>query len=157
MTDAEESRIKKAKVKLARYCAYRERTQQEVRDKAYEIGLRKLEVETLISELIRDNFINEARFAKVYVSDKFRLNKWGRIKILHGLNQKQLSRRCIDIGLKELDELDYKGQLEELLQKKAATVDESLDVFVRRKKIVDYVIRKGYEPELSWSIAKRIL
>ena len=65
-----------AKVKAASYCTYQERCQQEVRDKLYGYGLHRKEVEDLVSYLITEGFINEARFARAYAGGKFRIKKW---------------------------------------------------------------------------------
>src|SRR5690606_6510429 len=78
-----------ARQKIERYCAYQERSQKEVRNKLYELGLKNsADVEELISELIQSNFINEERFARAYTLGKFRMKLWGRIKISQGLKQK---------------------------------------------------------------------
>src|SRR6478672_11099295 len=70
-----------ALVKAEAWCAYQERCQQEVRDKIYSWGLHEHEVENVIAELISKNFLNEERFAKAYAGGKFRIKKWGRVKI----------------------------------------------------------------------------
>ena len=64
---------KDAKVKAGDYCAYQERSQQEVRDKLYQYGLHQNEVEQIISELITEGFINEERFAIQYAGGHFRI------------------------------------------------------------------------------------
>ncbi len=75
---------KTAKLKAADFCAYQERSQQEVRDKLYTYGLHEEEVEEVITELIIDGFISEERFAKAYAGGKFRIKGWGRRKIIQG-------------------------------------------------------------------------
>ena len=67
------------------YCAYQERSQQEVRDKLYEWGLWTDAIENIISVLIGNNFLNEERFAKAYVKGKFNQKGWGRIKNKAGI------------------------------------------------------------------------
>ena len=89
MSDSTKEKINKLKAKLARYCAYRERTRQEVITKARDLGLYSEETAQLLEWLEAENFINEERFARTYVRDKFYLNKWGRNKIRQGLAQKQ--------------------------------------------------------------------
>ena len=71
---------KTAHAKLEHYCAYQERSQQEVRDKLYNYGLHSAEVEDVICELIGANFLNEERFANAYALGKFRIKQWGEIK-----------------------------------------------------------------------------
>jgi regulatory protein len=71
--------------KAEHFCAYQERSQQEVRDKLYEWGLWPDAVEQSISRLIEGNFLNEDRFAKAYTKGKFNQKAWGKIKIKQGL------------------------------------------------------------------------
>jgi regulatory protein len=74
-----------AKGKIQRYCAYQERSHQEVRNKLYSFGLYSDEVDNLLTDLITDGFLNEERFAKAFAGGKFRMKKWGRIKIVNAL------------------------------------------------------------------------
>ncbi len=66
-----------SKTKAARYCAYQERTQQEVRDKLYSYGLYTDMVEEVLTELIMEGFVSEERYAQAYCRGKFMSNKWG--------------------------------------------------------------------------------
>lgn len=136
-----------AKVKIAAFCAYQERSQQEVRDKLYGYGLYQDEVEELISIMITENFLNEERFAEAYVRDKFHLKKWGRLKIEQGLKQHQLSPNCIKLGMREIDAEAYWNTLVELTEKKWATTRES-DDFKKKAKIHRFLISRGFEYDL---------
>ena len=71
----------KAFQKIKHYCAYQERNHYEVREKLYGMGLFKKEVETLITRLIEEDYLNEARYAIQFAGGHFRLKKWGKIKI----------------------------------------------------------------------------
>ena len=93
---------KTALLKAADYCAYQERSQQEVRDKLYGYGLHHDEVEENLSELITQGYLNEERFAKAYAGGKFRIKGWGKRKILQGLKQHRISEYCIMKGF-EID------------------------------------------------------
>ena len=86
-------------LKIARWCAYQERSHQEVRDTLYEYGLYSKDVELLISRLIGDNFLNEERFAVAFAGGKFRQLGWGKIKIKYELQQKRVSTYCIKKAL----------------------------------------------------------
>jgi len=142
-----------AKVKAAKYCAYQERTQQEVRDKLYQYGLYSDAVEEVLSELIIENFINEERYAQAFCRGKFNQNKWGRVKIEMMLRQKGLSNYCIRSGLNEISEEDYVAQLHSLLEKKWNSLDGE-DDYNRKQKTVRFLIGKGYEADLIWSFFK---
>jgi SOS response regulatory protein OraA/RecX len=75
--------------KAKKYCSYQERSQQEVRDKLYEWGLHRNEVEQAIAQLVSENYLNEQRFAIAYAGGKFRMKGWGKIKIKLALKQKK--------------------------------------------------------------------
>ena len=77
--------------KARAYCARQERCQQEVRDKLYAWELQGREVEGIISQLIGEGFLNEARFAEHFAVSKFRQKGWGRRKIEAALKARQVS------------------------------------------------------------------
>jgi regulatory protein len=140
---------KEAFLKISSFCAYQERTQQEVRDKLYTYGLHKDPVEEIISKLIVENFVNEERFAKTYAGSKFRQKKWGRLKILSALKEKGISEYCIKKGLAEIDLKDYGKTLEDLIKMRNGKEKEK-NVYKKKHKVAQYLIGKGYEPEEVW-------
>ncbi|MBL7842497.1 MAG: RecX family transcriptional regulator [Cyclobacteriaceae bacterium] len=144
-----------AKQKILRYCAYQERSHQEVKNKLYSFGLFSSDVNEIISFLITEGFLNEERFARTFAGGKFRMKSWGRLKIVRELEARGLTRNCIKLGLKEIDEQDYHSTLIRLLQKMG---DQTLerDLFVKRDKIARYTIQKGFEPELVWKAIKQL-
>lgn len=146
---AKKTSFKDILLKASSFCAYQERTQQEVRNKLYEQDVDKDLIEEVIVKLIEENFLNEERFAKAYAGGKFRIKRWGRNKIVQELKQKGLSAYCIKKGMEEIDAKDYEDTLQFLIDKKEKEVKEK-NVFKRKDKISKYLIRKGYEPELVW-------
>lgn len=140
-----------AKLKAESYCAYQDRSQQEVRDKLYSWGLHQTDVEELIADLITENFLNEERFAFAYVSGKFKIKGWGKIKIKQGLKLHQIPQRLIQDALNHLEQDEYYHKLKGLLEKKAALLKES-DPYKRKNKLVQYALSKGYENELIFDI-----
>lgn len=145
-----------ARNKILRYCAYQERAHQEVKSKLYSYGLYSSQVNELISYLITEGFLNEERFAKAFAGGKFRMKKWGRLKIVRELEAKGLTTNCIKIGLREIDHAAYTLALKQLVAKKAAEVTEE-NLFARRNKVARYIMQKGYEPELVWQEVKEFL
>lgn len=136
-----------ALVKAESWCAYQERCQQEVRDKMYSWGLHEHEVENIISELISKNFLNEERFAKAYVGGKFRMKKWGRVKIRMELKRRKLSDYCIKKGMAEINEDDYLETIRKLAEEKMRSIKER-DSMKKRYKVMSFLASKGYESEL---------
>ncbi|MFZ6012860.1 MAG: regulatory protein RecX [Bacteroidota bacterium] len=148
--------VQQAKERIQRYCAYQERCHQEVRQKLFEYGLYSSQVDEILTQLITDGFLNEERFAKAFAGGKFRIKKWGRIKITHELEARNVSKNCIKIGLREIDDADYEDTLKAVLQKKLATIDAE-NVFVVRDKLSHYAIQKGYESEMVWRFIKEMI
>lgn len=144
---------KAAAAKAEHYCAYQERSQQEVRDKLYEWGLHSLAVENIISRLIGDNFLNEERFAKAYAVGKFKQKGWGRIKIKQGLKFKRVPEVLIKKALKMIDGDEYLNALHKILSKKAALTTEK-DSFKRRYKLQQYALSRGFENDLVADVLK---
>ena len=132
--------------KLKHYCSYQERCHSEVKEKLYGFGLIKPDVEELISVLIEENYLNEERFAQQFAGGKFRMNNWGRIKISHALQQKNVSSYCIKKGLKEINDTAYEATLLKLasIKWKALKGEQYLN---RQAKTYSYLLQKGYEAE----------
>ena len=146
--------LSQAFVKIASFCAYQERTQQEVRLKLYEYGIKSDEVEGIIVKLIEENFLNEERFAKAFAGGKFRVKKWGRNKIIRELEMRHLSPYCIKSGLKEIDETDYIDTIHQIIAKKSDEISAK-NSYQKLYKIAQYLISRGFEPDLVWDILKK--
>ena len=144
---------KAALTKAEHYCAYQERSQQEVRDKLYEWGLHSVQVENLIVHLIQTNFLNEARFANAYVQGKFNQKGWGKQKIKQGLKFKKVSDALIKKALNTIDGDDYSNTLKQILEKKARLLGEK-DPFKKRYKLHQYALSRGYETDIVSDILK---
>ena len=136
-----------ARSKAESYCAYQERSQQEVRDKLYEWGLHQTDVEQIISELISANFLNEERFAMAYTLGKFRIKNWGKIKIKYSLKLKRVPDKMIQKSLNAIDPDDYRRTLQNLLEKKINLIRE-IDPYKRQAALHRYAASKGFESEL---------
>ena len=142
-----------ALVKAESYCAYQERAQQEVRDKLYDWGLHHDEVEEVITELILSNFLNEERFAFAYVSGKFNIKRWGKVKIKQGLKLKRIPDKMI---VKALNSIDYDDYLQAILaaaEKKAPFIKEK-EAYKRKYKLMTYLMGKGFESNLISEVLK---
>ena len=137
--------------KAYRYCAYQERSQQEVRDKLYELGLHKMDVELSISQLITEGFINEERFAIAYAGGKFRMKQWGKIKIKLALQQKRISEYCIKKALKEINPREYQKTLEKEIASYSKKISEK-NPLKKNYKIAQHLISKGFEGDLVWEV-----
>jgi regulatory protein len=138
-----------AKGKLYTYCAYQERSHQEVRRKLDSLGVYGNPAEEIIAELITAGYLNEERFAKAFAGGKFRIKGWGRVRIQRELESHGVTKYCIKAGMQEIEDDDYKKTLEKLLQKKVSLLTNETSI-VRRDKLARYAISKGYESDLVW-------
>lgn len=141
--------LDQAKVKIHSYCAYQERSHQEVRRKLDSMGIYGASAEELIAELITAGYLNEERFARAFAGGKFRIKGWGRVRIQRELESHGVTRNCIRAGMLEIEEEDYQRALEKLLRKKAATLTVE-NPLIRRDKLARYAIAKGYESDRVW-------
>jgi regulatory protein len=140
--------------KLKHYCAYQERSHSEVREKLYQLGVWKKDHDEIIASLIEQDYLNEERFAIAFAGGKYRVKQWGRVKIKYELKQKQVSDYSIKKALKQIDENDYRKLLQELADKKYASL-KAEQYMVRKKKTMDYLVSRGFEHELiSAAVAK---
>jgi regulatory protein len=137
--------------KLRQYCAYQERSHSEVLQKLWDLGVWRSEYDEIITSLIEDDYLNEERFAKAFVGGKFRMKDWGRKKIYYGLKEKGISDYLIKRAMKEIDEEAYRKTLQDLAEKKYESL-KGEQYLVRKKKTMDYLLQKGFEPELVTSV-----
>jgi regulatory protein len=137
--------------KVRKYCAYQERCQQEVRDKLYDEGLHKADVEAGIALLISEGFINEERFAIAYAGGKFRIKQWGKVKIRLALKSKKVSDYCIRKSLSAISDEDYLRTLKKLKAQQESKV-KIKDERIRRYKIAQHLASRGFEQDLVWQV-----
>lgn len=144
---------KSAIARAQKYCAYQERSQQEVRNKLFEWGLHSAEVEEAIVALISENFINEERFAMHLASGKFRIKHWGKVKITQALKLHKVSVFCIKRALQQIPDDEYLNSLKLILSKKSVSLKGKLTP-LKARKLAYFAQSKGYESELIWKVLK---
>ena len=131
--------------KIKQYCAYQERCYAEVKDKLYSFGLHRKDVDEIIADLIGENYLNEERFAIQYAGGKFRIKHWGKNKIRQALKQKQVGDYCIKKALKEINNGDYIKAFKKLAEQKLAILKAEKNIFIKKRKLQDFLLMKGYE------------
>ncbi len=134
--------------KAKHYCAHQERCHAEVREKLYSFSLHKNEVEQLLTLLIEEDFLNEERFAIAYAGGKFRIKHWGKEKIKYSLKQKRVSDYCIRKALAAINNSDYNKTFNTQADKKLQTLRSEKNIFIKKKKMKDYLQQKGFEIKL---------
>lgn len=135
--------VEAASRKIKHFCAYQERCHSEVKDKLYGFGLYPKEVEEILSNLIEEGYLNEERFAIAYAGGKFRMNKWGKNKIISELKKKRVSPYCIKKGISYIDEDAYMITITKLYTAKMKTFKSASAL--NTKKAIHYLLGKGYD------------
>lgn len=141
--------VDEAQKKLEHYCAYQERCHKDVREKLRDMRMIPEAIDTIIVKLIEDNYLNEERFAKTFVRGKFRIKKWGKIRLVRELKMREISKYSIDKALNEIDEDDYWETLDNLVKKRINQVNEN-NRYKKKRKVADYLLYRGWEPHLIY-------
>ncbi|MDG2108903.1 MAG: regulatory protein RecX [Flavobacteriaceae bacterium] len=144
-----------AQKKMEHYCAYQERCHKEVVKKLQELGMIPISIDTIVSKLVEDNYLNETRFAQSYARGKFRIKKWGKIRIRRELKARNLSDYNIKKALEEISDLDYNTTFLELFEKRKKEVYENIPS-VQKKKIISYMVYRGWELEKIYEAMHQI-
>lgn len=135
------------KQKIVNYCVYQDRSHSEVEQKMKEFVLIPEAKEEILLYLIKENYLNEERFARSYTRGKFYIKKWGRNKIKTSLFQKGITEKLIQKSFDEIDEKDYVKTLADLIEKTIPTY-KGLKDYQKKQKLIKFLISKGYEYEL---------
>ena len=156
MNDKKYFSVEEIKRKLERYCVYQDRCHQEIEKKLREFNLIPEAKEVIILHLLEHDFLNEERFSKSYARGKFKIKKWGKQRIIRELKYRDITEYNIKTALKEIDESIYMETIHLIAEKRNMQITEE-NVFKRRKKLTDFLMRKGYEFELIYATVKTVL
>lgn len=122
----------------------RDHARRELRDKALRKKYPASAIEPILDELEQKKYINNASFAKKFASDKFEFNNWGIHKIRAELFKKGISERDINAALSQFEDSELKNTIIELVRKNKRKFQRA-EPEKRKKKIFDYLLRKGYD------------
>ena len=132
-----------AYLQLAALCAQAEHCQQEMRDKMRRWELDETVQNRIIDRLIKERYIDDERYARAFVKDKIRYNKWGRRKVQQGLWQKRIDADIQQRVLDEIDEKEYLDVLRPLLKQKRKGIRAASD-YELNQKLVRFALGRGF-------------
>ena len=147
--------VKEIEGKLQYYCSYQDRCHKEVKAKLKSFKISSDELNEIVSNLIKDNYLNESRFSKSFVRGKFNIKNWGKVRIVNELKLRNISIYNINLGLKEIDDEDYINKLEDIFNKKLSSLS-NINSNLKKKKIISYLLYRGWESNLIYSKANEI-
>lgn len=148
--------VQDATKKLEHYCAYQERCHKEVVQKLTDMRMIPEAIDVIVVHLIQHNFLNEERFAKTFVSGKFKIKAWGRRRLTFELMQKDVGKFNINQALTTISEEDYNDFFNALAEKRANLLKEP-NKFKKRKKFIDYFLYRGWESHLVYEKANELI
>ena len=142
--------------KAAALCSRCEYAPADIHTRLLKWGLASQQAPAVLQRLTDEGFLNEQRFARAFVNDKFKFNGWGRIKIAYQLRAKGISQDCIDEALTLIDDESYEQALLQLLTAKASTL-RGKEPQQARAALLRFATGRGYEPALCYRMADNII
>ena len=136
-------------------CSRREYCSDDIRNKLSLWGVDNDDIGKILRILISDNFINEPRYATAFVRDKFKYNKWGKVKISAHLRGKKVPQDIISSALDSIDNDLYIKLLRELIEAHRKSV-KAKNQYDLKAKLLRYGLSKGFESSLLYDILNEI-
>lgn len=141
--------------KAASYCSISEHCVSEVEEKLNAWSIEPDQKTQIIDRLIAEDFINEKRFCIFFVKDKFRFNKWGKIKISYALKQKGLSNDLIGMALGTIDEGEYEEMLAAILKTKLVGLKYEYE-YEKQGKLFRFAQSRGFESNVIEKVLRNL-
>lgn len=141
--------VAEATKKIEHFCAYQERCHKEVVLRLKEMRLIPDVIDHIMAHLIQENFLNEERFARAFARGKFKIKKWGKVRIIRELKQRQISSVNQKLALQEIDDGEYLETFNTLVSKKLEQIQD-LDKTTTKRKLRDYLLYRGWESHLVY-------
>ena len=132
-----------AYLQLAALCAQAEHCEQEMRDKMKRWELDGTVQDRIIARLVKERYIDDERYARAFVKDKIRYNKWGRRKVQQALWQKRIDTDIQQRMLDEIDDKEYLDVLRPLLKQKRKSIKAAND-YELNQKLVRFALGRGF-------------
>ena len=132
-------------------CAAREICLSDIKQKLNTWGVEDGDKQKIINRLINDKFIDERRYALAFVKDKFRYNKWGKIKLSAALRMKNIADETIREALDSIDEEIYRAALKSIITNHRKTL-KSRSLYDLKGKLLRYGLSKGFESHLIYDL-----
>ena len=148
--------VDEALLKLMNYCVYQDRCHKEVEQKLNGMNMFEDAKTLIITKLLEEDFLNEERFARSFARGKFRIKKYGKLRISRELKQRDISAYNIKAGLSEIDETDYLSTIHRLGELKLQALKEP-NLHKKRQKLYQHLAYKGYETELIYDVINDLL
>ncbi len=128
---------------LASLCATAEHCQYEMLEKMRRWELTQEAQARVMERLINERYVDDERYARAFVNDKIRYNKWGRRKVEQALWQKHIDEDIRQRVLDDVDDEEYLSVLRPLLKQKRKTI-KAADDYEQNRKLVRFALSRGF-------------
>ena len=144
-----------AYIKAAAICSRSETCTSDIQAKLKVWGLNQDDSMAVINELKIKKYINDERFARAYVKDKFRFNHWGKQKIEYMLRAKKIDQEILGLAFEEIEDEGYADELLKLMSDKAKTI-KAKDNYDKRNKLMRFAMGRGFESGKIYAVLKEM-
>lgn len=129
---------------LMRLCARAEKSEEDARQLMRGWGLRTDDAARVLARLVKERFIDDARYAEAFVREKLRLSGWGEYKLRTALQRKGIRRELVDQALAQADAAGMAARLREQLRRRLRTM-RGADARELKAKLIRYGASLGYD------------
>lgn len=142
--------------KAQNFCSKQETCISGIMKKLDQWGINPAFYEKIIKDLKEEKFIDETRYASLFVKEKFRFNQWGIIKIRHAMKAKQIPEYIINEAINEISDDEYLKTLEIIMTQKLRNIKTG-NKFEQKGKLYRHAASKGYENDKIMQVINSIL
>ncbi len=142
-------------LKASAICSRSETCTSDIHEKLKKWGIDEDDSLAVINQLKEENYIDDERFARAYIKDKFRFNQWGRQKIAYMLHSKKISKEIQEAAFEEIEDDSYSDKLLKLLTDKEKTI-KAKDQYDKRNKLMRFAMGRGFESGKIYAVLKEM-
>ena len=136
-------------------CARCEQSSGDILAKLARWGICEEQAAGILRHLVADGYVDDARYARAYVRDKFRFSGWGRLKIAYNLRMKRVDNSSIYEAMQEIDDGEYVTKLEDLLKSKYRDV-KSKPALQARAALMRFAAQRGFENDVAMPVIRQL-
>lgn len=141
--------------RVATLCSKQEQSTGDILEKLRSWNIPDADAEQIIKTLHKEKFLDDNRYARFYVKDKFKFNRWGKIKISYMLRRKGIPGNIIQEALEVIEEEPYFQTCMDLIKNKSLSVRDK-NIFARKSKLFRFAAGRGFEPEIIHRVLNMI-
>lgn len=130
--------------RVAAYCSTAEHCRAEITEKLQRWGISYDAIGRILNRLVQEKYIDEERFCRAFIRDKYRFAKWGKVKIGQALQLKKIPSMTYSSFLNEIDEEEYLSILRSLLTVKKKSVHAENE-YELNGKLIRFALSRGFE------------